>query len=134
MTTEPFAQFDQHGVLVRIREGMTVYDRQNRAVGTVKQVYMGNTNEEARARGVAPATAPRPDDRDDTLVGDFIETFVGQEGLPEAVRQRLLRRGYIQIDGGGLFAADRFATPDEIARVDGGGVLLRVAHDELIEA
>ncbi len=70
--------------------------------------------------------------REDTLVDNLAEAFAGDEELPEAVRGRLLRHGYIRIDTSGLFASNRFAMPDQIESVSDDCVRLRVAKDELI--
>lgn len=43
MTTQPFAQFEQHGPLARIQEGMAVHDSADNRIGTVREVYMGNS-------------------------------------------------------------------------------------------
>ncbi len=133
MTVQPFEQFEQHGPLTRIREGMTVYDRAGEKVGTVKQVYMGNTDPLACERGLAPATPGPSGDRDDSLLEDLAEVFAPEDRLPGPLRQRLLRRGYVAIDSAGIFTGDRFAMPDQLGEVRAGEVMLSVAKDELIK-
>lgn len=132
MSTEPFAQFEQHGPLTQVREGMDVYDQANNKVGTVSQVYMGNSDEMGIAPGEGPATAGSTGDDDDSFLEDLAEVFVSGNDLPEAFRGRLLREGYIQIDAAGIFTGDRFATPDQIAEVRGDRVALSVPSDDLI--
>lgn len=132
MSTEPFAQFEQHGPLTQVREGMAVYDSTDRRIGTVRQVYMGNTAEMGTAPGEGPATGGLTGDRDDSILDNLAAAIGGGETLPQAFRARLEREGYIQIDGAGLFASDRFATPNQIADVRGDRVALNVTSDELI--
>ena len=133
MMTQPFEQFEQHGVLTNVREGMTVYDRAGRKVGTVERVYMGNTTAVDRERGLAPATSGPPGDRADSWLEDLAEVFAPQDALPEVLRERLRRQGYVAIDGAGIFTGTRFATPAQIAGVTDDGVTLNVAEDELIK-
>jgi hypothetical protein len=54
--------------------------------------------------------------------------------VPETLRERLLRQGFLRIDSTGLFAADRYVMPDQIADVSEGRITLRVTHDELIKS
>ena len=132
MHEQPFASFEQHGPLTLITEGMTVYDRDNERIGTVKRVYMGNTSASAAERGQAPATAGRRPDGDDSLVDVLTAVFAPNKPLPEALRGRLLRQGFVAIDATGLFADDRYATPDQIAAVRDDSVILAVPRDRLI--
>jgi hypothetical protein len=53
--------------------------------------------------------------------------------LPEELRRRLLDRGVIRIDCTGLFAADRYATPEQIASVSADRVTLRVPRKTLLK-
>lgn len=125
-------RFEQHGPLTQVREGMDVYDCAERKVGTVKTIYLGNSSATARARGQAPATTGSQGDRDDSLIAELAEVFAPQDRLPEAIRGRLLREGYVAIDGGFL-AGDRFATADQIGSVREDHVVLTVAEDGLIK-
>ncbi len=132
MSAQPFARFDEHGPLTRVQEGMAVYDSADERIGKVRQVYMGDTAETGADPGQAPVTAGSDGDRDDSILTDVAEAIGGGETLPHSFRERLEREGYIQIDSAGLFAGDRFATPDQIASVDQDRVTLKVARHELI--
>lgn len=132
MSTQPFARFEEHGPLTQVREGMTVYDRADERVGTVRQVYFGNTTETGADPGLAPVTGGATGQRDDSLFDTLAEAFGGGETLPETFRERLAREGYLQIDSAGLFAGDRFATPDQIAEVREDRVTLNVDREELV--
>jgi hypothetical protein len=48
-------------------------------------------------------------------------------------RQRLLQQGFVRIDANGIFAADRYVTPEQIDSVTGDGLMLNVTKDELIK-
>lgn len=132
MSTQPFAQFEQHGPLTQIQEGMAVYDSADKRIGTVREIYMGNSEEMGVAPGEGPATTGSTGDNDDSILDNLAEAVGGGETLPETFRERLLREGYIQIDSSGLFTSDRFAMPDQIADVHEGRVALNVTSDELI--
>jgi hypothetical protein len=54
--------------------------------------------------------------------------------VPETLRERLLRQGFLRIDSTSLFAADRYVMPDQIVDVSEGRVTLRVTRDELIKS
>jgi hypothetical protein len=133
MSQQPFEQ--QHGnrILTQIYEGMTVYDRAGNKIGTVEHVYLRGVNEEADKRGGGPETVPSPGRGESSLIEDFAQAIFPSDQLPETLRQRLLRHGFIRIDSTGLFAADRYVMPDQIADVSDDRVTLRGTRDELIK-
>jgi hypothetical protein len=133
MSQQPFEQ--QHGnrILTQIYEGMTVYDRAGDKIGTVEHVYLGGVSEEADKRGGGPETVPSLGRGESSLIEDFAQAIFPSDQLPETLRQRLLRHGFIRIDSTGLFAADRYVMPDQIADVSDDRVTLRVTRDELIK-
>lgn len=98
------------GLLTRVREGMDVYDRDERKVGTVREVYLGgeDLSEAAVPEGSALADAPA------------------------ALRGRLAAHGFIEI-GTGLLQANRYTTGDQVAAVAADRVTLAVGQDELLK-
>jgi hypothetical protein len=126
-----FDKSTSNSILNQIDEGMRVYDRDDNEIGTVRKVFLGAVTEKTNERGGGPATAPDPEMREDTLVDNLAEAFAGNEPLPETVRERLLRHGFIQIDVSGLFASDRFAMLEQIDSVSDDRVRLRLAKEEL---
>jgi hypothetical protein len=56
----------------------------------------------------------------------------GEPNVSEPAYTRLLRTGFIKIDSKGWFASDRYAGADQIDRVEGDTVYLRVGKDQLI--
>jgi hypothetical protein len=112
---------------------MTVYDRTGDKIGTVEHVSLGAVSEEADKRGGGPGTASSPGESESSLIGDFARAIFPADEVPEPLRQRLLRHGFMRIDSTGLFAADRYVMPDQIADVSEDRVMLRVTRDELIK-
>ncbi|HET8631669.1 MAG TPA: PRC-barrel domain-containing protein [Thermomicrobiales bacterium] len=108
MTAQHFGTGE--GLLARIREGMDVFDRDERKVGTVRDVYLGgeDLSEAAVPEGSALAAAPA------------------------ALRGRLAAHGFIEI-GTGLLQANRYATGDQVATVGEDRVMLAVAQDDLLK-
>ena len=133
MTPQPFEQPQGSPLLTQIYEGMAVYDSGGDYIGEVEHVYLGAVSEEADRRGGGPETAPSPESAESSLIGDLARAIFPADRVPTPLRQRLLRLGFIRIDSAGIFAADRYVTPDQIADVSEGRVTLRVARDELIK-
>jgi PRC-barrel domain len=133
MSQQPFEPQHSNRILTRIYEGMTVYDRAGDKIGTVEDVYLGGMSEEADKRGGGPETAPSPGRGEGSLSEDLAKAIFPSDQLPETLRQRLLRHGFIRLDSTGLFAADRYVMADQIADVSEDRVTLRVTRDELIK-
>ena len=134
MAHEAFSRFAPQGPLTAIREGMAVHDRDDRAIGSVSEVYFGDETEEDRALGQEPATTEAMDDGNDSILGAVANVFRDGASLPETFRARLLREGYIAIDSRGFLARDRYATPDQTAAVQDDRVVLNVDREALIAA
>ena len=133
MSQQPSEQPHKSSILTQIYEGMTVYDRADQKIGTVEQVYFGAASQEADTHGGGPTTAASPGGHESSLLEDFAKAIAAGDEMPEPLRQRLLRHGFIRIDSTGLFAADRYVMPDQIAGVSEDRVRLRVTRDELIK-
>lgn len=110
----------------KIHEGMDVYDSEGDKIGTVERLYFGS--EGVDEPGPEPATAPEM--RDDTLIDEIAEAF-NTEDIPEEVRERLLRHGFVHVDGGLIFDKDYYVLPDKIDRVDADGVHVREREEDL---
>jgi hypothetical protein len=118
------------GTLRYVEEGMKVFDRENNEIGKVEYVRFGDDDPdtpEVEASGLSDLR-----DRDDSLVDNIAKAFATDE-LPEELRSRLLHQGYVRLDANGLFAADRYITPNQIASVSGDGLQLNVTREELIK-
>jgi hypothetical protein len=114
------------GPIELVREGMRVIDAAGDEIGEVALVKMGDPD-----TITVGADAPR----DGGLFQDFAEVFGYEQepDLPPALRERYLRRGFIKVEGAGLFGADRYVPADQIASVSTDAVRLRVAADRLTE-
>jgi hypothetical protein len=113
-----------------VEEGMKVFDSERHEIGTVEYVQFGDDNP---ATPEVEAAAPNTlDSRDETLM-DAIARAFGNDDLPDEIRQRLLLQGFVRIDANGLFATDRYVTPEQIASVSADGLMLNVTKDELVK-
>ena len=132
MSQQPFEGQDSR-ILTEVYEGMDVYDQAGDKIGTVEYVYLGAVSEEADKYGTGPATASAPGLGESSIIEDLAKALGAGDHVPETLRERLRRHGFIRIDSTGLFAADRYVMPDQIANVSGDRVTLRVTRDELIK-
>ena len=130
MSQVPYEGDPRSGILNRVVEGMAVYDRNQKRVGKVRDIFFGSGDEEADQE--RPGPSPDADASDTSPLREFANA-VADDDTPSVLRARLLRQGYVQIDSAGLFAADRYATPEQIASVDQDRVVLNVTADELVE-
>jgi hypothetical protein len=116
--------------LMQVEEGMRVYDREHHELGKVERIQLSDDNP-----GTPEVEAATPGDinlRRDSIIDNIAEAFTTDE-LPVAVQARLLQHGFIRIHGAGLFAADRYVTPDQILSVSGDEVVLKVSKNELLK-
>jgi hypothetical protein len=116
--------------LGRITLGMDVIDIHDNKIGTVRDIQFGD-EDPAQPGTQAVTTAGADDSQRDTLFDDIAEAFVGEDRLPEALRARMLRHGFVRVDAG-WFSRDRFVLADQISHVD-EHVHLKVAEDTLIK-
>ena len=106
-----------------ISEGMPVFDSADQAVGTVQLVYYGGASDEAieralRLREVVGA-APQSD------MGTF------SADVPPELQARLMRQGYVRIEGPGLTGLSCYITPEQISGLVGGQVVLTTTREVL---
>ena len=109
----------------RISEGMIVYDSAGQLVGTVQVVYFGGASDEA--------------------IQKALHSEAGENdlsNLPEELGTRLMRQGYVIVDGPDLTGATRYLRPEQIEGVfpiEIEGTMtdvarLRVTRDELLQS
>lgn len=134
MDQKPIAgQENQHSSILNfIHEGMTVYDREDKKIGSVERLYFGSGSTVDQDEYQMPVEPGRADIPRDTLFDAIADVFDPND-VPDEMRERLLQRGFIRIDGAGLFAADRYVMPEQIASVSDEAVYLKVAKDELLK-
>lgn len=116
--------------LEQIHEGMKVFDSARHEIGKVEYVRLSDDNPAtAEAEAVTPGTLP---EHNDSLMENIAEVFAPDDGLPDEIRDRLLQQGFVRIDSDGLFAADRYVTPDQIGSISADALTLNVTRDELV--
>ena len=121
----------QSDVLRSVHEGMKVVDSSRKEIGRVDWVQYGNDDPETldvEARSTEGMEEPLAD----TLVDNVVDAF-RVDDLPEEIRQRLLMQGFVRIDAEGIFAADRYVLPDQIAGVADDELMLNVEKAELVK-
>ena len=111
--------------LAAVRAGMRVVDTRGNPVGVVEQVRMGDP-EAVTSHGQGPAAYSSLLDRAKAL-------FTGAEPeVPEQMAARLLRLGYLKIDGPTLFERDRYVASDRVASVEDETVTLAIPEEETV--
>jgi hypothetical protein len=97
-------------MLKDIREGMPVYDWENKRLGTVKYIQFPDEN----------------------AAVNLTMYIISLDNVPADMRTRLLREGFVQVEGG-LFAPDRYVTPDQIFMVTNDHIKLRVIREAVLK-
>lgn len=112
-----------------VEQGMRVFDRDHHEIGKVEWVQFGDDDPDTPEIESAGGTL-RPET--ETLLSAIARAF-NPDDLPLEVKERLMHQGFVRIDADGLFAADRYVTPEQIASVSDDALNLKVTRDELIK-
>lgn len=112
----------EQGPIAAVREGMSVVDAAGQDVGKVEEVRFGNPE----------AASDQGQDRDSGgLMEGIANVFTDTDpDVHPQLAARLARVGFVRIDPG-LGRKDTFAAADDIERVDGDTVHLRVPESQL---
>ncbi|MGV3490615.1 MAG: hypothetical protein ACO1OG_04760 [Devosia sp.] len=114
-----------------VEEGMKVFDRDNHEIGKVDYVQFGDDDPDTpEIEAAAPHTL---DQRRDSLIDNVAEVFAPTDNVPDELREKLLQQGFVRLDAAGLFASDRYITPEQIDSVSGDGLMLNVTKDQLVK-
>jgi hypothetical protein len=113
-----------------IHLGMKVYDSRHKHIGKVDDLKFPENADEPE---VIPADIDATDRRDRESIVDTIAEAFDSDPIPEVLRERLLTEGYLRLDADGLFAADRYILPEQIASAAGDEIVLNVEKDALIK-
>jgi hypothetical protein len=107
-----------------VHEGMRVVDLNGDDIGAVEFVKMGDPN-----AATIGADAPG----DGGFLRDVAKAFGwgAEPDLPATLRARLLRVGFIKVDGKGLTDTDRYVMADKIASVSNDTVRLTLPKNRL---
>ncbi|MEV4753570.1 hypothetical protein AB0J86_00405 [Micromonospora sp. NPDC049559] len=109
--------------IAQVTTGMRVVDADGNEVGTVLSTAPGDPNAVA---------AQNPPGGTGMLSGKVPHTEDGDEPeVPADLAARLLRTGYLRVDGKGLLARDLYVAADQIARVNQDVVELTVPRTML---
>ena len=120
-----------NNLLSKVHKGMKVYDQAQNEIGKVEYVQFGD--EDPLKPGPETATVSRAQrNQEYTLVHDIANAFQTDD-LPDTLKERLMRYGFIRLDASGLFNADRYIFPNQIKSVDGNRVTLNVGKAELVQ-
>ena len=113
------------GGISQVTQGMKVLDASGEELGKVEHVRMGDPD--AVTLG---ANMPRQGG----IIRDIAEGLEGEgePDVPEPLRSRFLRSGYIKIDGKGWIDTDRYAAAEHIAGVTGDTVTLTLLKDQIL--
>ena len=110
------------GLLNYVRQGMDVFDVNEKKIGTVTFVKFADAN----------AVETSAEHNDPANLVDVVRGVVAEEDeMPDELESRLLRQGYLRVDGG-MLASDRFAMSNQIALVTEHRVELTIPEEELI--
>lgn len=114
-----------------IEKGQKVFDRERHEIGKVDYVQFGDDDPETLdTEAAAPNTL---NVRDNSLIDNIADVFSPGDNIPDELQEKLLQQGFVRLDAAGLFASDRYITPEQIDSVSGDGVTLNVSKDELIK-
>ena len=108
MSASPLHPVTVNYTLAAVRQGMPVYDGENKKVGKVRLVQFGDESE------VDPI--PKPE---------------GFYKLPPEAQTRLAREGFVLVEGG-WFSHSRYVAANQIAEVVNDSVMLNVSGGQLI--
>jgi hypothetical protein len=118
-------------ILENIKTGMRVLDQADNEIGTVD--YVKFSDEDPRHPGAETASVnPIQRDSRDSLVTNVLDVF-SSDDVPDELRDRLLREGFVRVESNGLFHADRYILPNQIQSVNDDEVRLNVMKAALIK-
>ncbi|MEU6796474.1 hypothetical protein ABZ907_32685 [Nonomuraea wenchangensis] len=117
-------QIPQRPGISQVHTGMKVVDRDGKEVGTVELVKMGDpqaATTDGQRTGRGPGFVP--------VLSDVFSD--AEPDLPPVLAARLLRTGFVKVDGRGLFARDLYVAPEQVARIEDNVVHLSTDGDSL---
>ena len=116
----------QNSILAQVHKGMHVYDLDGKRFGTVEFVHFGEENPNTLESETITGSNTIAGQQASSLVEDVARAlFVTDDELPETLRGRLHRYGFIRVDTG-WFSSDRYITADQIANVSQDRVNLNI--------
>ena len=112
-------------LIEQVHQGMEVADAAGEKLGRVEYVQMGDPQ---------AVTTQGEDYQTPGVVRDVVRSIVGSEpDVPEPLHSRLLRSGFIKIDGPGFISNGRSVSAEQIRSISGDTVTLAASKDQLID-
>lgn len=116
----------------QIKEGMKVYTDTNDELGVVEYVKFGD--EDLNHPGAETSTSSETGDDSTDIFKALARALVDDDNLPEEVRSRLERYGYLRLDTTQLFESDYYVPFNLISHIEGDKVFIKANKDELVTA
>jgi len=116
-----------------LHDGMIVVDRDMNLIGKV-ETFRASDEDPTHPGPETVTGSPIVEQDRNSLTAILADVFRPDDELPQEMQEKLLRDGFIRVDGEGLFAADRYVFPEQIERVDGDRIVLKVSRDSLFRA
>lgn len=114
---------DDAGPIADVRRGMDVVDETGERVGTVELVRIGDPE----------AVTPRGQVADGGLAADLRAMFAGSEPqVPDELAARLMRIGFVKVDGSGILDRDLYVASDQLGSVVHDVVRLDARREDLV--
>lgn len=123
----------EHTILENVHEGMDVYDADNKLLGKIDGLYLGEASLQSSEIGDVPATVSAPRPASDAMIA-VIQRVFGKDELPQEVKERLLQHGFVHVNVPGLLAHNRYVMPEQITQVTNEGIVLRATRAQLLKA
>ena len=111
--------------MTRVQEGMRVVDAAGEDLGKVEYLQMGDPE---------AVTTEGNDHRPDGLVGRVLERALPDESepdVPDPLRTKLQRTGYVKIGGHGIGGKARYVSSERVSEVSDDTVRLSVRKSDL---
>ena len=116
----------EHSAITRIQQGMRVVDAVGDEIGKVEYVQDGDPQAVTLA-----GNEHRPTDMADEIVQAVVPDQE-EPDVPDPLRTRLRRTGYVKIGGHGLLGHDRYVSSEQVGSVTNDEVRLSVRKSALI--
>lgn len=131
----------ENNILMKIREGAEVVDKNNKKIGKVDDVFLGAVDRVTQEQAAGPHTtgvdssaggeeAP-PNFAFGGAAGMKDDANQAKGGAVNAVRDRLLRNGYVHVNTG-LLRSDRIVQTEQIQKVEEEKLILNVEAEKLL--
>jgi hypothetical protein len=109
---------------------MKVFDNAEHELGAVDEFHFGDNEEMADIEPEEPGATDR--EHTPSLLEEIVAAL-SPETMPEELREKLLREGYVRLDPRDIFLTHRYILPEQIASAEGDRLVLNVGRDALLK-